>query len=141
MAVRRSSACRARLGALVAALLAVLCLGIPAVSSADTIDSALAHGWGGSGCASTSSLSQLVHSGLAASPDVPSVQVAVFSPRCGLFRDVGGLRDIGSNASAGLSTRYMLWSVSKMMTASAAWTLVERHQIGLNDTIDRWFSP
>jgi CubicO group peptidase (beta-lactamase class C family) len=136
-----SSAGRTKVSVLVAIVVAAVLLGVPAAASADSIDSALAHGWSGPGCTSATSLSQRIHSSLAANPDVPSVQVAVFSPRCGLFRDVAGLRDIASNAPAEPSTRYLIASVSKTMTASAVWTLIQRHQIDVNDTIDHWFSP
>jgi len=126
--------------AFAAGFVAVVWLWAAGIASADSIDSASSRGWSGTGCASAESLSQIVHGSLAANPEVPSVQVAVYSPRCGLFRDVAGLRDIASNAPAKLSTRYLIASVSKTMTASAAWTLTQRHQIGLDDTIDHWFS-
>ena len=64
----------------VAAIVTSLLL-LAAAASADNIDSAIAHGWAGTGCASPSSLSQLVDSTLAANPDAVSVQAGVFSPR------------------------------------------------------------
>jgi CubicO group peptidase (beta-lactamase class C family) len=124
----------------VAAIVTSLLL-LAAAASADNIDSAIAHGWAGTGCASPSSLSQLVDSTLAANPDAVSVQAGVFSPRCGFFQDAVGLRDVAANAPADSSTRYGLASISKTMTASAVWTLIQRHQIGFDETIDHWFSP
>jgi CubicO group peptidase (beta-lactamase class C family) len=124
---------------LVAALVASLF--ITAAASADTIDSAIAHGWAGTGCASSSSLSQLVDSAVAASPDAISFQAAVFSPQCGFFQHTAGLRDVATSANADPSTRYGIASISKTLTASAVWTLIERHQLGFDETIDHWFSP
>jgi CubicO group peptidase (beta-lactamase class C family) len=137
----RSPCSRAGATMIAAVCLAMTVLCVPRIASADGLDRALAQGWSGASCASATSLSQLVHSSLAENPDVPSVQVAVYSPRCGLFRDVAGVQDIASNTPATHSTRYGVASVSKMITASAVWTLIQRHQIGLHDTIDRWFSP
>jgi hypothetical protein len=90
---------RLEMGKTLVAILALVAslLVLAAPASADNIDSAIAHGWAGAGCASPSPLSQLVDSTLAANPDAVSVQAGVFSPRCGFFQDAAGLRDVASN--------------------------------------------
>ena len=89
----------------------------------------------------SSSLSQIVDSELALTPYPTSVQAAVFSPRCGVFQHTVGVRNLATKARADSSTRYGVASISKTLTASAVWTLIQRHQIRFDETIDHWFSP
>ena len=114
---------------------------VAASAPTDKFDSVIAHGWARTGCATSSSLSQIVDSELALNPDSISIQAAVFSPRCGFFQHTVGSRNLATKAHADSSTRYGVASISKTLTASAVWTLIQRHQIGFDETIDHWFSP
>ena len=69
------------------------------------------------------------------------IQAAVFSPRCGFFQHTVGSRNLATKAHADSSTRYGVASISKTLTASAVWTLIQQHRIGFDETIDHWFSP
>lgn len=127
--------------ALIVAIAASLHFVAGSSAPADKFDSVVAHGWVRTGCATSSSLSQIVDSELAVHPDAVSIQAAVFSPRCGFFQHTVGSRNLAAKALADSSTRYGVASISKTLTASAVWTLIQRHQIGFDETIDHWFSP
>ena len=109
-------------------------------ASTNKFDSAVAHGWAGAKCAEPSLLSQAVDSSLAGTGSI-SVQAAVFSPHCGFYQHTVGLRNVASKAPADSNTRYGVASISKTLTASAVWTLIQRHRLRFNETIDHWFSP
>ena len=132
------------IGVTVLALIVALAVSLHFVAASaptDKFDRAIGRGWAGAGCATSSALSKLVDSELAGNHYSISVQAAVFSPRCGVFQHAVGSRNLATKARADSSTRYGVASISKTLTASAVWTLIQRHQIRFDETIDHWFSP
>lgn len=68
----------------------------------------------------------------------PSLSVAVVQNGRIVFAQAYGDSSLDPRRRATADTPYLLASVSKQFTAAAVLQLVERHRIGLDDTVSRW---
>jgi CubicO group peptidase (beta-lactamase class C family) len=69
---------------------------------------------------------------------VPGLSIAVVHRDEVVHEQAAGLAEIATNRSAGLDTIYLWFSMTKVVTATAAMQLVERGRLGLDDPVQEY---
>jgi CubicO group peptidase (beta-lactamase class C family) len=69
---------------------------------------------------------------------VPGLSIAVVHRDEVVHEQAAGLAEIATNRPAGLDTIYLWFSMTKMVTATAAMQLIERGRLGLDDPVQEY---